>query len=253
MIEFVDLARARDAAGVCIVLSPIVPSPWSEAAKGVFRLARVPLTAVRKTRENAAEVTTWTGVDNVPAVVHGAEPVRTTSAAIVALAARLGGPDTVLPADPAARAEIMGAIELIAGEDGLGWNGRLAMIDAGLTTGRGFSKGIAEYLARRYGYSPGILPNVRQRVATQLAILDARLGRHGTYLAGANVSALDVYAATFLTPLLPISDEACPAMAAPVRAAFACAAEEFGSLVSPALVAHRAMMFERHLEWPIAL
>ena len=79
--------------------------------------------------------------------MHGPEPVRTTSAAIVALAARLGGPDAVLPIDPAARADIMGALELIAGEDGLGWNGRLAMIDAGLTTGRGFSKAVAEYLA----------------------------------------------------------------------------------------------------------
>jgi glutathione S-transferase len=208
---------------------------------------------VRKTRDNGAEITTWNGVDNVPAVVHGAEPVRTTSAAIVALAARLGGPDAVLPIDPAARADIMGAIELIAGEDGLGWNGRLAMIDAGLTTGRGFSKAVAEYLARRYSYSPGMLPNVRERVATQLAILDGRLGKHGTYLAGAAVSALDVYAATFLTPLLPISEQACPAMTAPVRAAFECAAEAFGPLVSPALVAHHAMMFERHLEWPIAL
>jgi len=103
-LEFVDVSTARAAPGVRIVVSGLVPSPWSEATKGLFRLANVPVRAVRRMRD-AAEVTAWTGVDNVPVVFHDAEPARTSWVAITALAARLAGPDVVLPDDPAARAE----------------------------------------------------------------------------------------------------------------------------------------------------
>jgi glutathione S-transferase len=257
MHEYVDLAHARDASGVRIVVAAMVPSPWSEATKGVFRIAGVPVLAVRKGRDNGAEVNAWLGVDNVPAVLRDAEPVRTSWAAIVALAARVGEPGAVLPVELAARADMIGAIEQIAGEDGLGWNGRLAMIDAAMTTDRGFPKSVATYLARRYNYAPGAMPAVRERVAAQLASLRDRLARQHAlghaYLAGPHVSALDVYLATFLTPLTPITDDVCPQLAPPLRAAFGTAAEAFGALVAPELLAHRALVFERHLELPITL
>src|SRR5689334_13116433 len=126
-LEYVDLATARDARGTRIVTSALVPSPWSEAAKGLFVLAGLPALVVARPRE-AAEYTAWTGADNVPAVRHDDEPVRTSWAAISALASRLAGPGVLLPADPTARADAMGILELIAGEDGLGWCARLAMI-----------------------------------------------------------------------------------------------------------------------------
>lgn len=65
-MEFVDVAAARHAPGVRIVVSGLVPSPWSEATKGLFRIANVPVLAVRRGRD-AAEITAWAGVDNVPA------------------------------------------------------------------------------------------------------------------------------------------------------------------------------------------
>jgi glutathione S-transferase len=241
---------------VRIVVSGLVPSPWSEATKGLFRIANVPVLAVRSTRGNP-ELPAWTGVDNVPVVMHGSEPARTSWAAITGLAARLAGDDVVLPADPHARAEAMGLIELIAGEDGLGWNGRLAMIDVSLTTGRGFSAPVAGYLAKRYGYTPDAGDARRRRVAAQLAVLRDHLAdqqrRGHAYLGGARVSALDVYVATFVTPLTPLPESACPGLAPPLRAAFETAHEQLGDLLPPELVAHRAMILERHLGWPIVL
>src|SRR5262245_55158374 len=138
-IDYVDVATARSAPGVRLVVSGLVPSPWSEAAKGLFRVGNIPVVAVRRMRE-ATDITAWTGVDNVPVVFHNAEPARTHWAAIAALAARLAGPDVLLPEEPGARAEAMGLLHEIAGEDGIGWNGRLAMIDATLKSGgkRGF-------------------------------------------------------------------------------------------------------------------
>jgi glutathione S-transferase len=257
-LEYVDVATARSAPGVRIVVSGLVPSPWSEAAKGMFRVAKVPLLAVRRMRD-ANDVTAWTGVDNVPVVFHNAEPARTNWSAITTLAARLAGPDVILPDDTAARAEMMGQLHEIAGEDGVGWNARLAMIDATLTSEgkRGFPLPVGQYLASRYGYTPDAMARGRARVERQLGQLRDRLAaqqaRGHAYLGGAQVSALDIYVATFLTPLSEISEEACPQLVPILRQAFATAREELGQLVPAELFAHRKMIFERHLAWPIAL
>jgi glutathione S-transferase len=257
-IEYVDLAAARSAPGVRIVVSGLVPSPWSEATKGLFQIANVPVVAVRRNRD-AAEITAWTGADNVPVVFHGAEPARTNWAAITALAARLGGPGTVLPEPPAARIEVMGLIHEIAGEDGLGWNARLAMIDASITSEgkRGFPLRIGQYLAARYGYSPDAWARAQVRAGQQLGLLRDRLRAQRAagceYLAGPRVSALDVYVATFLTPLSDITTDDCPQLEPALRQAFGAAHEAFGALVADELWAHRAHVFRTHLSWPIAL
>jgi glutathione S-transferase len=256
-IEYVDVATAREAPGVRIVVSGLVPSPWSEAAKGLFRIANIPVLAVRRGRD-AAEINAWTGVDNVPVVFHGTEPARTGWAAITALAARLAGPDVVIPEDLAARVDTMGLLNEIAGEDGLGWNGRLAMIDASITSQgkRGFPPPVGQYLARRYGHTPDAMPRARARLEIQLHALRDRLRAQQAlghpYLSGPRVSALDVYLATFLTPLSDITPEDC-AFEPVLRQAFGCAREAFGALVPTELWAHRTMMFQRHLAWPIVL
>lgn len=257
-LEFVDVATARSAPGVRMVVTGLVPSPWSEAAKGMFKVAGIPVLAVRRPRDTA-EVTAWTGVDNVPVVVYGDEPVRTHWAGITTLAARLAGHDMLIPADVGARAETMGILHEIAGEEGLGWNARLAMIDVTLTTGgeRGFPLQIGQHLAERYGYTPDGARSSRERADQQLKLLQTRLRAqqaHGhAYLGGARISALDIYLATFLTPLSEIPPEDCPKLSPALRQAFGCAHEELGALVPPELAAHRKMIFERHLTWPIEL
>jgi glutathione S-transferase len=256
--EFVDVATARTAPGVRIVVSGLVPSPWSEATKGLFRLAGVPVLAVRRMRD-AAEITAWTGVDNVPVVFHNAEPARTNWAAITALASRLAGPDVLLPDDVAARADAMGVLHEIAGEDGLGWNARLAMIDASITSEgkRGFPAPIGPYLARRYGYSPEAAAHAQTRAVRQLELLRDRLraerARGHEYLGGARPSALDVYVATFLTPMSPTLKDDCPQLEPFLAQAFGTAHEAHGAFVPAELAEHRKMMYQRHLAWPIAL
>ena len=252
MITYVDVATARDAKGIRIVVPGSVASPWSEATKGLFRIANIPVLAVRTvlgTRDAAA----WTGIDNVPVVMRDAEPARSSWSAIVGLAARLA--PTLLPADPAARADAMGLLEMIAGEDGVGWNARLAMVQASRASSgtRGFSPPVADYLARRYGYTD---VDVRPRVAAQLELLGRRLGDRALFSDlgdGAHPTALDVYAATFLISFVPISEADCPAMPAPLRVAFGAAAEDLGPLVPASLLALRERMLREHLGWPITL
>src|SRR3569623_853880 len=252
MIEFVDTAVGREASGTRLDASAVVPRPWSEAAKGVFRLADLPVLVVRAAPRDK-ELLAWTGVDNVPVVLLDREPARSCWSQIVGLAARLA-PGAVMPVDPAERAAAMGLLELIAGEQGLGWNGRLAMIDASVTSNgeRGFPPQVAGYLAKRYGYTPALAAHLRARVVGQLAPLAARLGARA-YFGGERPNAVDVYTATFLTPLVPLSESDCRRMVPPLRAAFATAAEAFGALVPAPLLAVRARMFEQHLAYPIEI
>ena len=67
------------------------------------------------------------------------------------------------------------------------------------------------------------------------------------------MTALDIYLATFLTFALPLAEADCPQMLPRVRPALAYLVEQIGADVPPALLAHRARMFEAHLRWPIVL
>jgi len=252
-LDYVDIATARAAGGTRIVTSSLVASPWSEAAKGLFALAELPAVVVARGRDGA-DFMAWTGIDNVPVVVHANEPPRTNWASIVGLANRLAGPNVLVPTDPSARAEVFGLLELVAGEDGLGWNGRLAMVQVSIESGgtRGFPIVVAKYLAGRYGHGADVTPaSLRERVAAQLGVLMRRLT--GAYFGGERADALDVYVATFLTPYSAIDDAACPQMTAPLQRAFGAAHDTLGDLVPRELWAHRQRMFDRHLPWPIRL
>jgi glutathione S-transferase len=133
------------------------------------------------------------------------------------------------------------------------------MIDATLTSGgkRGFPLPIGQYLAARYSYSPEAASGMRARIEQQLQVMRDRLRvqqAHGhDYLTGARLSALDIYLATFLTPLTEITEQDCPQLSPGLRAAYGTAHEALGPLVPAELLGHRKMMFERHLGWPIEL
>jgi hypothetical protein len=256
--RFVDLATARGGRGVRMLALSALPSSWSEAAKGLFHLARVPVLAVRF-RRGDAEQAAWVGVRNAPAVLHDDDPPRSGWAEFTTLADRLGGPGSLVPIDTEARLRLFGLLHEIAGEDGLGWNARLMMIDGSLASdgARSFPLRVANYLGKDYGHTPGCADHARQRIGVVLALLDQQLRRsHGAghaYMLGPAVTALDVYAATFLTPLVPLLPVDCPQMLDMLRPAFTYLVEQVGALVPPALAAHRRFMFERLLAWPIAL
>nr|HEX4313379.1 hypothetical protein [Kofleriaceae bacterium] len=253
MLEFVDAATARTLPGTRMVVSAIVPSPWSEAAKGLFRVAGLRAAVVRAMPRDK-DLAAWTGVDNVPVVLHDDEPARTNWAAIVGLVARLA-PGTVLPAAVAERAEVMGWLDAVAGEDGLAWTGRLAMIERGLATRGelGFAPPAAGYLGKRYGFaSAGAADDIVARASAHLAALAARLGARD-YFGGARPNALDIYVATALTALTPLTEADCPRMSELGRRGFAGATAALGAHVPPSLRELRARMFDKHLAYPIEL
>jgi glutathione S-transferase len=254
-IRHVDLETARVARGVRIVSASVLPSPWSEAAKGLFRLAGVPALVVRYARGDEA-TGAWMRAPNVPVVLHDDELPRASWSEIVSLAGRLDPSGALLPDEPGARARTMGLLHELAGEDGLGWNSRLVMIDLGLRTeGReGFPLRVSQYLAPRYGHRPGTGERAPERVRSGLALFARALAESGgPYLAGARPGALDVYLAAFLTPLSPLTEADCPGILPPLLHAFTTLQAHLGDAVPAELAALRRTMLDRHLGWPIAL
>lgn len=252
--EFVDVETARASRGVRIVASAVVPSPWSEAAKNVFHIGGVRTQWVRAVRGDEA-LSAWTRAHNQPVVFHDDEPPRSSWAEIVALAARLAS-RPIVPDEAGARARTFGLLHELAGEDGLAWSGRLCMIDLGLRTEgkRGFPVVVSRYLSTKYGYAPERMERARARVRDVLALFDRLLAESPSgYLAGERPGALDVYLATFLAPLVGVSEEDCPLMRPELRNAFASLKDEPDLAVPPAIVAHRARMYGEHLPFPIRI
>jgi hypothetical protein len=252
-MRFVEIAEARAARGLRLVIAGAVPSPWSQGAMGIFDLKKLDYVAVRF-RPAADEVRAWTGSWNAPVAVFDDEPPRTGWAEILALAERLAPEPALVPDDGDARVRLFGLAHELLGERGLAWSVRLLMIHAGLTTdGReGWPVKVAAYLAPRYGYAPELVPAARARALAVLAQLTrVRDEPRDEYLLGPAPSALDVYAAVALGVVAPLPPEDCP-MPAPVRHAFETVDAEVRAAVTPALLAHRALMYERrHLARPM--
>jgi glutathione S-transferase len=257
-LTYVDLETARAARGVRMVVASALPSPWTEAAKGLFHVKQIPALAVRSLRVTP-DVQAWTGADNVPIVMFDDERPRAGWAEIIALAERLGGRVPLVPAEPEARARMFGLIHELAGEGGLAWSNRLLMIDGGMRSGgkEGFPLPVAQYLAPKYGYASGCGASARARVAEVLALFDRTLAgaRAAGYrhLLGEALTALDIYVATFLTPVAGVTETECPTMRAGLRPAIAHVVREVGALLSAELAGYRRFVYDEHLGWPIVV
>jgi len=147
-LRYVEMVDARDARGLRLVVGAGIPSPWSEAAKGLFHVQGIGGLAVRF-RRGDVDLASWTKTHNAPAAFYDHEPPRTGWADILTLADRLGPRGKLVPEDPDARMLLFGMAHELAGEEGLGWSSRLVMIHGSITTegGRSFPLPIARHLA----------------------------------------------------------------------------------------------------------
>jgi glutathione S-transferase len=248
---FVDLETARAARGVRLAVAADIPSPWSEAAKGIFRVKGAPFVCVRIGAIDK-EVRAWTRVRNAPAAMFDDEPARTGWADILELAERVAPSPSLVPASPDDRVRMFGLAHELMGEGGLLWSSRLLTIHLGLETegARGFPPMIATYLAKRYGYVKDRIDAARARVGQGWALLEAALGDRPYYF-GEAPTALDVYSAAAVNTFEVPPEADCP-MSPIIRHAFVTMRGEAAE-APKTLVAHRDRMYARHLELPIRL
>jgi glutathione S-transferase len=253
--EYVSVEDAIKRRGWRMVVVGDVPSPWSEAAKGILHIKGIAWSAVRLVYDSDA-LRDWAGQRSAPVVIYDDERPRSGWAEILLLAERLRPAPALLTHNPADRALVFGLAHEICGEAGLGWSRRLQLVHAGLHNAGGFPDRIAKYLGRKYGYSPDAGAAAGPRVAELLGMLVARLkaqrqvGSH--YFVGDALTAADIYSAAFAAMFDPLPPEQCR-MDATTRAAFAAPDAHSKAALDPILFEHRDMMYREHLELPLSL
>jgi glutathione S-transferase len=253
MTEFVDLDTARARGGLRLVILARTLSPWSEAARGLFHVKRLPFVAVRFWPPGP-ELLAWTRGHNAPAAMLDDEPPVSGWADILALAERLAPEPALIPAGPE-RVEMLGLSHELLGPGGVAWNARASLIDAALASdgARGFPLRIAQFLAPKYAYRVGSVERTRARLVESLALLARRLeSAKGPYYYGEQLTALDIYSAASLHVLAPLPAEHCPE-GQMLRPSFEWLRTELGDSLPSALLEHRDRVYARHLELPIAL
>jgi glutathione S-transferase len=252
----VSIEAARALPGLRLLVIQGVPSPWSQAAKGILRVKDIPYTLVhRLPSDPPGALEAWTGQSSFPAAMYESERPRTGWAEILLLAERLRPAPALVPADPEQRAFFFGLCHELCGEMGLGWCRRLEAVSAGLA--RTPPDPIAGWLGRKYGHHPETAALAPGRVRDVLALLADLLAqsraRGGRYLLGAELTALDVYWATFCNLISPLPPEqlALPEAMRPLFVAADPAVHEH--LAKSGLLAHRDFVYREHLELPVVL
>ena len=253
--EYVSVEDAIERDGLRMVVVGGVPSPWGEAAKGIFHIKQIDWVAVRLVYDSDLLVS-WAVQQNGPVAIYEDEPPRAGWAEILLLAERLAATPLLIPKDPAERALMFGLAHEIFGEAGLGWLRRLQLIHAGLRNEGGFPERVAQYLGNKYGYSPEAGAASGQRVADLLSMLASRLkSQHqagSPYYIGNSVTAVDVYSATGTAMFAPLPPEQCE-MHPKTRAAFDILDTQTQAALDPILLDHRDMMYEKFLQLPLSL
>jgi glutathione S-transferase len=259
MPEYLDVARAKEADGLRLVLTTGVPGPWGEAAKGIFHVKKIPYLAVGQQGGGTnAELREWTGFDNAPQAVYRDERARIGWSEILLLAERLEPSPPLVPDDARERVEMFGLLHEIAGEMGFAWCRRLQLFQPILSQpAEKLPPHVYEPLARmgaKYGYSEAQAKAAPKRIAQILELLSQTLReqreRSRDYLVGTRLSAADIYWATFAAMLQPLPETECP-MGDFMRAQYTLSDPALLAAADPILLEHRDRVYQSHLQLPL--
>lgn len=253
--EYIPVEEAVERPGLRMVVVGGLPSPWTEAAKGILHVKGIDWAAVRLVYDNEL-LKSWAGQRSAPALVYEKERPRHGWSEILLFSERLAPRPALLPSDPAARALVFGLSHEICGEEGLGWARRLQLIHSGLHGAGGFVEPVARYLGRKYGYTPETGAAAGARVVSLLGMLAARVTAQreagSRFLVGDMLTAADIYSATFMAMFAPMPDQHCH-MDERTRATFETLDEPTRAALDPVLLEHRDMIYAEYLELPLSL
>lgn len=253
--QYVEVDEAIAMGGLRMVVVGNVPSPWGEAAKGLFHIKGVDWSAVRLAYDNPA-LEKWAGELTGPVAIYEDEAPRSGWADILFLAECLNPEPPLLPDDAKDRAFMFGLSHEILGLKGLCWSRRLHSVHEGLHGRPGFPEPVAQYLAGKYGHTEEMGEAAGARVVELLAMLadqlKAQRAAGSAYYIGGRLSAVDVYSAAAMALFAPLPEPLC-AMNPKTRAAFESMDEATRAALDPILLEHRDRIYADHLETPLSL
>ncbi len=254
-MQYTKVQDAKDMPGLRLALTMRVPGPWSQAAKYMFEVKGIPFIAVGQAGGRANdELYAWTGHRNAPVAVYNEETPRVGWQEIIMLAERLDPEPALLPKNSASRAAVFGIISELAAEQGLAWMRRLQMIeDMNAPTLDPRTYASANILEGRYGAGQKANDAVTKRCVDILSMLAKNLNeqkaRGSEYFVADRFSAADLYWACFSQLVRPM-EEAVNPMPTFMRDVYQ-ARDQVQDAVDPILMAHRDMIYQRHLRLPL--
>ena len=259
MGEFVEVPEARTMSGLRLVLTLGLPGPWSEAAKGILHVKKIPYVRVRQELggENK-ELFEWTAQATAPVAIWNDEPPRSTWIEQLNLAERLQPTPALIPENLEDRMLMFGYCHELCGEHGYGWSKRLMLLHPVLTDANAeeSARAFASHFGNKYGYNREEAEAAPARVAEILKTLGARLEQQRTngspFFIGHQLSALDIYWSTFAALIQPLPHELCP-MPDAFRTMYTNTDPVVQAALNPILLEHRDFIYQEYLELPIDL
>ena len=255
MSDWVGIGEARELPGLRLVLLRGFPSPWSQAARGIFELKQVPFLKVHQTAEDSPRsLFDWTHQSSYPVAMYDAERPRAGWAELLLLAERLGPAPPLIPADESDRVLMFGLAHEILGEMGLVWCRRLIGL-APQQKARPNDPDVATY-RYKYGSSRTEVAAATKRVTDVLQLLSERIRRQyeagREFLVGNSLSAVDIYWAVSANLFSPLPGDLLP-LPEDVRATVLREAEPLRGSLDPILLEHQHAIYHRYLRLPVEL
>lgn len=205
-LSYIDVAEARKRQGLRLVLTQGIPAPWGMAARALYEVKKIPFIAViQAPGADNEELVAWTGHNSAPIAMYDDERPRALWSEQLMLAERLAPEPALVPADQERRAEMLAICHEICAEDGLGWNLRNLIFEAGRESGQ-----VLPQFVRKYG-SGTTAAYCKQRINQVLGWLgrklEAQQASGSRYLVGDALSAADLYWTAFSNLMAPMSDD----------------------------------------------
>jgi glutathione S-transferase len=259
MAQYVEVDQALGMPGLRVVLSPGVPGPWSEAAKGILHVKRIPYVKVRQDigGENLP-LKQWTAQTTAPAFVYNDERPRTIWNDQLYLCERLSPEPSLVPSNIDDRVLMFGLANELCGENGFGWARRLMLVHPTLSDANANpnAKKTADYIGNKYGYERHAAEAAPARITEILRLfarqLDSQQKRGSRFLVGDRLTAVDIYWAAFAALVEPLPENLCP-MPQAYRRMYTCTDAAVRGAASPQLLAHRDFVYHEYLELPVDL
>ncbi|WP_295683618.1 hypothetical protein [uncultured Nevskia sp.] len=258
MSRYVEVAEAIAMPGLRVVLTPGIPGPFSEAAKGILHVKKLPYVRARQDVLGAnPELLRWTAQTTAPVACWNDEPPRCTWIEQLFLFERLAPMPRLIPQDWDERLLMFGLANELMSENGFSWNRRHLMVrDFTRPEQDAATRDIYDKLGRKYWYgpevsaaAPGRCVEIMQRFTAQLEKQQAGGSR---YFIGDALTALDIYWATAAAMLEPLPPDLCE-MAPLFRAVYTNRDPALRAATTPVLMAHRDFIYREHLELPLQL
>ena len=249
--EYASVTDAIKMSGLRLLMIRGVPSPWTQAARGLFEVMGIDFTRVELKQDEPRELMNeWTGQDAFPAAMYDDERARTGWEEILWLAERLAPERSLAPKDAAERAKMFGLSRELFGEMGLCWCRRLMSLGGAM---KGGGNPVMNAMQTKFGSSEAEMAQAQARVVEVLNLLGRQLAESKAaghrYLMGPDLTALDIFWAASSNLVLPLPIEQLPIIPAMIPVFTASDPETLAAL-TPELLAHRDFIYAEHLGLP---